>query len=518
MIASKTHTHTGWLRTTVLAVAVLFAAKVQADVKLPAIFTDNMVLQQGMNVPVWGWADEGEAVTVQFRDQRVAAKVVNGKWSVKLKPLKAGGPDEFIVYGRNRIQLKNVLVGEVWVCSGQSNMEWSLSRSFEPQAEIAKSANPNIRLFKVENVKADEPLDDLKQPWNVGKFAWQEASPQSTPEFSAVAYYFGKALEKARGVPIGLIQSDWGGSPAEVWMSQSALEANADYKANILDKYPAARKAYEDAAAKHKAAKSKAAAPRAPWKPTELYNGMIHPILGYGIKGAIWYQGESNAGRAWQYRTLFPDMIKNWRKDWAQGDFPFLFVQLAPWDKNKKRSLEEIAKEPVESDWAELREAQTMTLKLAKTGMAVITDVGDKDDIHPTKKLEVGERLALAARAQVYNEKIVYSGPMYKSMKVKGNVVTLAFDHVGGGLEAKGGKLTGFAVCGEDKKWVWADAETDGKVVTLSNAAVAKPVAVRYGWADYPVVNLFNKEGLPASPFRTDEFPGVTQPKEDTKK
>lgn len=518
MIASKTHSQRGWLQKTVLAVAVLFAAKVQADVKLPAIFTDNMVLQQGIQVPVWGWADEGEAVTVQFRDQRVATKAVNGKWSVKLKAVKAGGPDELVVYGRNRIQLKNVLVGEVWLCSGQSNMEWQLIKSFEPQADIKNSANPNIRLFKVENVKSDEPLDDLRQPWNVGKFAWQEANSQSTPEFSAVAYYFGRMLEKERGVPIGLIQSDWGGSPAEVWMSQAALEANADYKANILDKYPDALKAAQDNIAKHKASKATTPAPRLPWKPTELYNGMIHPILGYGIKGAIWYQGESNAGRAYQYRSLFADMIKNWRKDWGQGDFPFLFVQLAPWDKNKKRSLEDITKEPVESDWAELREAQSLTLKLPKTGMVVITDVGDKDDIHPTKKQPVGERLALAARALVYNEKIVYSGPMYKNMKVKGNVVTLSFDHVGSGLEAKGSKLTGFAICGEDKKWVWADAETDGKVVTVSNASVAKPIAVRYGWADFPVVNLFNKEGLPASPFRTDEFPGLTQPKEEVKK
>lgn len=517
MIASKTHTKAGWFRAALLSAAFLFVAQVKADVKLPSIFTDNMVLQQGMNVPIWGWADEGETVTVQFREQRVVAKAVNGKWSVKLKPLKAGGPDEFVVYGRNRIQLRNVLVGEVWLCSGQSNMEWPLVKAFDSQADIKQSANPNIRLFKVENVKSDEPLDDLKQPWNVGKFAWQEASPQTTPDFSAVAFYFGRALEKARGVPIGLIQSDWGGSPAEVWMSQAVLEGDADYKANILDKYPAARAAYEAAAAKHKAEKSKGPAPRAPWKPTELYNSMIHPILGYGIKGAIWYQGESNAGRAWQYRSLFPDMIKNWRKDWGQGDFPFLFVQLAPWDRNKKRSLEEITKAPVESDWAELREAQTLTLKLAKTGMAVITDVGEKDDIHPTKKLPVGERLALAARAQVYNEKVVYSGPMFKNLKVKGNTAIVSFDHVGGGLEAKGGKLTGFAICGEDQKWVWADAETDGKVVTVSSPEVAKPVAVRYGWADFPVVNLFNAEGLPASPFRTDEFPVTTQPKDEKK-
>ena len=517
MSPSKTLKLTGWLRTSALAVAALFAAKVQADVKLPAIFTDNMVLQQGQSVPVWGWADEGETVTVQFREQRLTTKPVNGKWTVKLLSLKAGGPDELIVHGKNRIQLKNVLVGEVWVCSGQSNMEWPLVKSFESQKDIAQSANPNLRLFKVQKMKSDEPLADLKQPWNVGKFAWQESSPQSSPDFSAVGYYFGQALQKARGVPIGLIESDWGGSPAEVWMSQEALEANAGYKADILEKYPAAKQAYDDAVAKHKATKATTPAPRAPWKPTELYNGMIHPILGYGIKGAIWYQGESNAGRAWQYRTLFPDMIKNWRKDWGQGDFAFLFVQLAPFDGSKK-PLEEVTKTPGESTWAELREAQTHTLKLTKTGMAVITDLGEKDDIHPTKKQPVGERLALVARDEIYKEKIVSAGPVFKSLKVKGNQAIVSFDNLAGGLEAKGGKLTGFAICGEDKKWVWANAETDGKVVTVSSPEVAKPVAVRYGWSNYPIVNLFNKEGLPAWPFRTDDFPGVTQPKDTIKK
>jgi sialate O-acetylesterase len=517
MSSSKTHSFTGWLRASTLLVVALLAAKAQADVKLPVIFTDNMVLQQGLSVPVWGWADEGETVTVQFRDQRLTAKPVNGKWTVKLKSLKAGGPDELVIHGKNRIQLKNVLVGEVWVCSGQSNMEFPLSRSFESQKDIAQSANSNLRLFKVQKAKADEPLSDLRQPWNVGKFAWQESSSQSSADFSAVGYYFGQALQKARGVPIGLIESDWGGSPAEVWMSQETLEGNAGYKADIWEKYPVALKTYEDALAKHKAAKATSPAPRAPWKPAELYNGMIHPILGYGIAGVIWYQGESNAGRAWQYRTLFPDLIKNWRKDWGQGDFAFLFVQLAPFDGSKK-PLEEIMKTPGDSTWGELREAQTMTLKLSKTGMAVITDVGEKDDIHPTKKQPVGERLALAARGEIYKEKIVFSGPMYKSLKIKGNQAIVSFDYVGGGLEAKGGKLTGFAICGEDKKWVWADAETDGKVVTVSSPQVAKPVAVRYGWSNFPIVNLFNKDGLPASPFRTDEFPGITQPKDAVKK
>lgn len=518
MIPRKTHISTGWIRTTALLAAVLFVSELKADVKLPSIFTDNMVLQQGANVPVWGWGDEGETVVVQFRDQRVTTKTVNGKWMVKLKPLKAGGPDEFVVYGKNRIQLRNVLVGEVWLCSGQSNMEFRLVTAFEAQGEIAKSADSNLRLFQVVNLKSDAPLDDLRQPWNVGKFAWQEASPQSTPDFSAVAYYFGKALEKDRNVPIGLIQSDWGGSPAEVWMSEEALAANQAYKHDILEEYPEALQKYEAAMAKYKAGGAKGKAPRKPWKPTELYNGMIHPLMPYAIKGAIWYQGESNAGRAWQYRTLFPDMIKNWRKDWGQGDFPFLFVQIAPWDKNRKRSLEEITKTPVESDWAELREAQLMTLKLTKTGMAVITDVGEKDNIHPTKKQPVGERLALLARGEVYGEKIVYSGPVFKNLKVKGAQAILSFDHIGGGLEAKDGALTGFAICGEDRKWVWGEAKIVGKTVVVTSPEVAKPVAVRYGWADYPVINLFNAEGLPATPFRTDEFPGVTQPKVEGKK
>lgn len=489
-----------------------------ADLQLPAMFSDNMVLQRNMSVPVWGWADDGEIVTVQFRGQNVTATAKAGKWSLYLRKLKAGGPDVLTVATKTRVvQLTNVLVGEVWVCSGQSNMEWPLNRSYESQADIAASANPNIRLFTVPKLKADEPVKDFKANW-------RECNAETTPGFSAVAYYFGRELQKARNFPVGLIHTSWGGSPAEVWMSHAALESNPRYRAEILETYRAALKNYQDALAAYEKEKAEAAknnqefkkrAPGLGWKPSELYNGMIAPLFPYAIKGAIWYQGESNAGRAEQYRTLFSDMIRNWRRDWGLGDFTFLEVQLGPWDKNKKRSLEQITEKPEDSDWAELREAQSLATKvLPKVGMAVITDIGDKDDIHPTRKEPVGARLALAARGIASGEKVEFSGPIYKSLRVKGDQAILSFDHAGSGLEARGGKLTGFAICGADRKFVWAKAEImPDNTVVVSSAEVAKPVAVRFGWADYPVVNLWNKDGLPASPFRTDDFPLTTAAK-----
>jgi sialate O-acetylesterase len=488
----------------------------RADVKLPGLFSDNMVLQQGVRAPVWGWADEGEPVTVTFRGGKVSATAHNGKWAVKLPGLKAGGPDTLSVEGKNRIELKNVVVGEIWICSGQSNMEWPLNKSFESEKDIAGAANPNLRLFTVPKLKANEPVNDVKSNW-------QESNPETVKSFSAVAYYFGRDLQKARGVPIGLIHTSWGGSPAEVWVREAVLAANPDYKRDLLDPYPAQEKKFQEELAKwekeaeelkKEGKQPTRGRPWASWKPSELYNGMIAPLIPYAIKGAIWYQGESNAGRAHQYRTLFPDMIKNWRNDWGQGDFAFLAVQLAPWDKNKKRPPEEITALPGESDWAELREAQVLATKvLPKVGLTVITDVGDKDDIHPAKKEPVGARLALVARSVAYGEKIVAHGPVFKGMKVKGDKAILTFDHVGGGLEARGGRLRGFSICDEDRKFVWASAEIDGDKVVVSSPLVPKPIAVRYGWADYPVVNLFNKEGLPASPLRTDDFPMTTAPK-----
>jgi sialate O-acetylesterase len=358
------------------------------------------------------------------------------------------------------------------------------------------------------------PVEDVKSEW-------QECKPQTVPGFSAVAYYFARDLQKARHAPVGIIHTSWGGSPAEVWMSEKVLSGHAGYKRDIVDVYPEQKNRFEAGLAqweKDKAAAEKAGEkfekrrPYPPWKPTELYNGMIAPLIPYAIKGAIWYQGESNAGRAQEYRTLMADLIRNWRRDWGQGDFAFFQVQLAPFMAVKDQ--------PAESSWAELREAQNVAAKaVGKAGVAVITDVGDAKDIHPTKKEPVGARLALAARGIAYSEKIVYSGPSYRSLKVKGEQAILSFDHVGAGLEARDGELKGFAVAGEDKKFVWAKAEIQDDKVIVSSPDVIKPVAVRFGWADCPVVNFWNKDGLPASPFRTDDFPMVTAPKKpDAKK
>jgi len=508
-------------RTILSALLVAFSAlTTQAEVRLHNLFTDHMVLQQGTSVPIWGWADDGEKITVEFGDHKASTTARNGRWMVKLKNLKPGAPGTLKVSGthggqHSLVQVTDVLVGEVWIASGQSNMEWGMRSSFEPADDIKNSANANIRLFTVPKLRLDTPTNNVN-----GK--WQECDPKTVPGFSAVAYYFARDLQKALGVPVGIIHTSWGGSPAEVWIREDLMAADKEYKRDILDTFAASNERLLKAIAAWKEEKaaaekeSKAFTKRQPsagWKPAELYNGMIANIVPYAVQGAIWYQGESNAGRAWQYRRLFADMIKNWRSDWDR-DFTFLEVQLAPWDKSKKRSLEEITAAPVESDWAELREAQWLTDKnLKKVGMAVITDVGDKDDIHPTKKEPVGARLALLAHQIAYGEKIVADGPTYDGAKFKEGKATLSFDNVGGGLEARGGDLKGFAIAGADKKFVWATAKIEGDKVVVSNPAVTQPAAVRFGWSDFPVVNLFNKEGLPATPFRTDDWDMLTKPK-----
>jgi len=507
----------------------------RADVKFHGLFSDNMVLQRGMSAPVWGWADEGEQVTVQFRRHTVKTVARGGKWMVRIGSLQAGGPDDLRVSGKNTLTLRNVLVGEVWIASGQSNMEWPLRSAFDAETEVAASANPMLRLYTVPKLKADAPADNVPA-------SWQECKPSTSSNFSAVAYFFGRDLQRALKVPVGIIHTSWGGSPAEVWMSERVLASNPEYKREILGAYANQMKKFEETLAQfvqeEEAAKKEGKPftkrrPGTPWKPAQLYNGMIAPLIPFAIQGAIWYQGESNAGRAWQYRTLFPDMIRNWRRDWGQGDFPFLLVQLAP--------FKDIKSDPGDSDWAELREAQALATKvLPKVGMAVIADVGEEKNIHPKKKEPVGARLALAARNIAYGERIVSSGPTFKRMKVKANKAILTFDHVGRGLEARlvadsdlskvqktsqpsvvystpSGRLTqplvGFAIAGADRKFVWAQAVIDGHKVVVSSPGVEKPVAVRYGWADYPVVNLWNNDGLPASPFRTDGFPMITTPK-----
>jgi sialate O-acetylesterase len=513
----------------VLPLVVAAAMPAHAAVRLHTLFTDHMVLQRDIAVPVWGWAQDGEKVTVEFQGQKVSTTTKDGRWMVRLKKLKAGGPAGVMtVTGHNTVTVKDVVVGEVWIASGQSNMEWSMRDAFEPGADIAAANNPLLRLYTVPKLKADAPVDNVKS-------SWQMTSSNSVAGFSAVAYYFGQSLQKALGVPVGMIHTSWGGSPAEVWMRDEILASNARYRREIVEDFNAQVAKLGDSVAQWEKEQAAAKAAGKPfdkpkpaifWKPSELYNGMIAPLLPYAIAGAIWYQGESNADRAHQYRSLFADMIRNWRHDWNQGAFPFFAVQLAP--------FKAIQAEPAESAWAELREAQNLAAKtLPNVGVAVITDYGDDKDIHPRWKKPAGERLALLARSTVYHEKIVSSGPTLRRMKIDGDKAVLTFDHVGGGLkvgtppESKGSPvwetvkarqagnsqaLVGFAIAGADRKFVWAKAELQGDKIIVSHPSVAKPVAVRYGWADCPVVNLFNAEGLPASPFRTDDWPMITAP------
>jgi len=498
-----------------------------ADVKLPAVISDNMVLQQCREVPIWGWAEPGEQIKVSFswsKKKAVAKADKDGKWMLEISPPRTGGPYKMTVRGKNNVvKIKNILVGEVWLCSGQSNMEFPVGARerwktgvFDFEREIAAADYPNIRLFTVKQVSEEQPQSDC-----VGN--WQLCSPETIGDFSAVAYCFGRELHKELKVPIGLIHTSWSGTPAEAWTRREVLQAEPvlepilERYEKLVEEYPQARAEYQqkleqwkDAVEKvEREGKKPPEKPRSPTKPgnrlspSGLYNGMIAPLIPYGICGAIWYQGESNAERAYQYQKLFPALIKNWRNDWRQGDFPFLFVQLA--------NFKAVKPEPSESDWAELREAQLMTLALPNTAMAVTIDIGEANDIHPKNKQDVGRRLALWALAKSYGEKLVYSGPVYKSMGVEGNKIILYFDHIGSGLVAGGGEpLKGFATAAADRKFVWAEAKVDGDTIVVSSDKVCQPVAVRYAWADNPVCNLYNKEGLPASPFRTDDWPGIT--------
>ncbi|MCC2672570.1 MAG: Sialic acid-specific 9-O-acetylesterase [Armatimonadetes bacterium] len=495
------------------------ASPAAAEVKLNPLFSSGMVLQRNTEVPVWGTAAKGEQVTVQIQDQTVTAVGdKDGTWKARLKNLTAGGPFQLTVKGENTVEVPNVLVGEVWVCSGQSNMAFALSGAASGSRHIAESKNPMLRLFQVGFNPSDTPVTEVKGQW-------VECGPDTAGKFSAVGYFFGRDLQKALGVPVGLIQSAVGGTPAEAWTSKETLAANPEFK-NILNtyaeavkNYPQAKEQYDAAVAKYREAaaaarKQGATPPRAPQqpygpenprRPSCLYNGMIYPLVPYAIRGAIWYQGESNASRAHEYRALYPAMIQNWRDQWQRKNFPFIGVQLAPFKK--------ISPQPQESDWAELREAQLLATKvLPKVGMAVITDVGDQDDIHPTRKEPVGARLALQALRLAYGEKGVGSGPEYEAMEVDGGRIVLKFKNVGSGLFAQDGPLKGFTICGRDRAWTPAMAEIQADRVIVWSRNVAEPVAVRFGWADYPVVNLWNKDGLPATPFRTDDFPLTTDP------
>ena len=659
--------HTTNIFRLILALAIFSVANAaRAEVRLPAIIGDNMVLQQGVKVRIWGNAKPGERVIVTLKDKSASAVAdAQGRWQVWLDPLKAGGPLELTVKGDNVLTVKNILAGEVWLCSGQSNMEWPLVNTVGGAETVAQANYPEIRLFTVTKNTSPTPLADVEGHWVV-------TTPDDAAHFSAVGYFFGRELYQHLKVPIGLIHSSWGGTPAEAWTRHDALVSSPDLKP-IIDKYesslnalPQAKEAYARALAEWEeknlytdagnkgealgyadpatstadwskmdlpkqfetagllidgavwfrrdvdlptslAGKdlvlnlppiddqdvtyfngtkvgsigretpnsymiprkyivpaelvragrnviavrvfdsageggfsrggafsigpndSEPIALRGVWdykieqalepkhpdwgsrpeavgvsnqnNPSVLYNAMIAPLVPFAIRGVIWYQGESNAGRAYQYRTLFPTMIRDWRSAWG-NDFPFYFVQLANWHANKA--------EPDESDWAELREAQMMTLREPQTGMAVTIDIGDENDIHPRNKLDVGRRLAAWALADTYKQKVIPSGPLFDRYTVNGNEVRIRFKHADGLKTMDGGPLKGFALAGDDRHFVWADARIEGDTVIVSSPKISKPVAVRYGWADNPIANLYNKAGLPASPFRTDDWPGIT--------
>ena len=643
-----------------------YSNKPASNIILPILFSDNMVLQRNINIPIWGMAEPGSEVFVEIAGQQKSAEVTkDGKWRIDFRPMSAGGPYDLTIFGIDTITCKNVMIGEVWLCSGQSNMEMALAgwgKINNYKEEIANADYPNIRLFQVKHTTSTQPIDTINCN------GWDECSPETISDFSSVAYFFGRKLFKELNIPIGLIHTSWGGTPAEAWTSSEALKKLSDYRDEVeliestshkqiqtMEEYQTKIKLREekiklgdsgfengqpiwnnpqldlsgwktmnlptrwenagypnldgimwyrkeinltasmadtdltlhlgpvndiditwfngkkvgglndaDLPRVYKISKSfikpgknvivvnvqdigysggiwgkedqmfiendngnkisiagewlykvgfdtkvlgsKPRSPKDPNRPTVLFNAMIHPLIPFAMQGAIWYQGESNAGRAYQYQTLFPTMIKDWRNQWNQGDFPFLFVQLA--------NFKELQTEPKDDDWAELREAQLMTLSLPNTGMAVAIDIGDAIDIHPKNKQEVGRRLALNALNLVYKQAIDYSGPIYKRNSIEGNKIRLTFDHTDGGLTTPADEeLKGFTIAGSDKNFYWAQAEIDGSSIVVWNEKIENPVAVRYAWASNPICNLYNKVGLPASPFRTDIWPGITEKK-----
>ena len=498
---------------------VVFFSVSFADVKLPTIFSDNMVLQQNQKLPIWGKASPGEKIMIGFGIYSNVWGAIadnDGKWKTEIGPFNASfTPQGLTIKANNTIEIKNVLVGEVWLASGQSNMQMAVVGVKNAEQEMENADNyPNIRLCTVYNVNADTPQDDFAGHW-------KQCDNESVKHFSATCYFFGKELYEKLNVPVGLINSSWGGTPAEAWTPADAMEGDCDFKwtydrfDRLMASMPEKIKKWQEQVKKWKA--DKAAGKKVshePWKPagernkpSVLYNAMIHPLIPFRIAGAIWYQGESNTAYAWHHEKLFKTLITSWRRHWGQGNFPFYFVQLANYTPVKP--------DPGESTWAELRETQLKTLEnIPNTGMAVTIDIGEAGDIHPKNKQDVGKRLSLWALANNYDQDIVYSGPIFKSIKIKNDKASLRFDHAGSGLAAKDDQtLKGFAVAGVDKKFVWAEAKIVGNKVIVKSDKVKTPVAVRYGWAHNPVCNLYNKEGLPASPFRTDDWPGLTHKK-----
>lgn len=540
------------MKKTILAALLFLPLFVRAEIKLPAVFTDHLVLQRDLAVPVWGWAKVGEEVTVEFAEQKKTVKTdANGQWRVKLDPLVASSQPREMKIGSRVI--KDVLVGEVWLASGQSNMGFPVGSAHHAEQALAKAGDPLLRFFTVQNATAAEPQDD-----HCGR--WDASTPDTAKSFSAVAYFFARDLRVKLGVPVAILHSSWGGTPAQAWLSMEALrespafenytkiyEAALEKHRHVLAKPEMMTKYREDLAQWQKqiappfndAMKAWNAGPKTtpkplparpepanpdpmdvpspssrPGTPSVIFNAKIAPLAGYAMRGALWYQGEANASGGIEYRTLLPRLIGDWRKRWAQGDFPFLIVQLSSWDMDSKPAPQH--------HWPVLREAQARTASsVPNCALAVSIDVGDPKDVHPKGKEPVGQRLALAARKLVYGEvSLVASGPVFREAKADGAMMRVRFNEVGGGLiigqapwralsdaQWPQDRLVGFVLAGEDSQWHDAEARIEGDSILVTSAAVAKPVAVRYAWANSPRCNLYNREGLPAVPFRSDDWP-----------
>ncbi len=507
--------HSTATRLLILFSFIFLSSETNGAVKLPAIISNNMVLQQKSSVALWGWAESGEKVfiTTSWNNKTIDVTAnANGKWITHVLTTSAGGPYSILFKASNEINVENILLGEVWLASGQSNMEFFVGKTRSSSytgvinyPEEIKAANfPQIRQIDVANKNAGDPQQDFKGDWKI-------CSPQTVDTFSAVAYYFALKIHKENGFPVGIINSTWGGTAAESWTKKEVLEADNDLAVTVkkydslVQNYPSSLAGFNSAMENWKLDSVSKPKPVKPVKPNNdkapfrLYNAMIAPLIPYTLKGVIWYQGEANADRAYQYRKLFPVMIANWRSDFNNKKLPFYFVQISPH----------------RSQNAEIRDAQLFTYKtVANTGMAVTTDNGDSMDIHPRNKKLVGDRLSLWALHNEYGKRdIVYSGPIYKTMKTEGNKIRIRFDFVDGGLMAKDGELKEFTIAGDDQNFVQAKAIIAGNEVVVWSDGIDKPLAVRFAWKNVPHPNLYNKAGLPASPFRTDNWKLTTQGK-----
>ena len=491
----------------VSGVVFLFFSTAWATVSLPPVFGDNMVLQRDRDIPVWGAASPREHIAVTLNGKAVKTTAgKDGRWEVRLEKLPAGGPYVMTATGTNTVTFRNVMIGEVWICSGQSNMWLPIERLIGIESDIASADLPDIRLFTIWSPEHDAYGQ---------KPEWVPCNPRTVLPFSAVGFFFGRKLYRELHIPVGLIHTSMGGSDPEAWMTRKTLAADPEFRPilafwdSVNAVFPLLKALYDKNLASWEKQNPQgtvsAVKPEPPLgpghrkyymhDPENLWQAQLAPLIPYGIRGVVWYQGESSISRAWQYRRLFPAMIREWRQAWKQGDFPFIFTQLANYKSgNTQVSI------------PELREAQLMALSVPRTGMAVTIDLGDSNNVHANNKWDVGERLALSALHVAYGKDNAWSGPLYRSMKKAGNKIRLTFTHAGGGLKIRGGgNLAGFTIAGKDRIFHPAEAVITGQEVEVWSDRVPAPVAVRYAWESNPPCTLYNAAGLPASPFRTDE-------------